>query len=146
MRSLLRKKRSAELAARSQLGITLLEIMIVLAIIGLVMAFLVGPRIMRMFSDSKESLAKTEVKTLAFQNYVEWTTKNPGKSCPGNIGELAKLGNKNAKDPWGTDYQMKCAGKGAPAGVPFGIVSAGADKQFGTKDDIHSYETGAQNK
>jgi len=42
-----------------QAGMTLLEIMIVLAILALVMGLVVGPRVMKMFASSKVEIAKT---------------------------------------------------------------------------------------
>ena len=43
---------------RAQRGMTLLEIMIVLAILALVMGLVVGPRVMKMFGESKVDIAE----------------------------------------------------------------------------------------
>lgn len=138
--------KSRVLAARAtpigQAGMTLLEILIVLAIIALVMAFLFGPRLMEMFGQSKTELAKSMVRRLADESYARWTFDNPGKSCPSDITELARYGNdKEAKDPWGNQMLILC-GDGAPQGVSLGIVSKGADGKPETGDDIRSWDTG----
>jgi len=48
-----------------QLGMTLLEIMIVLAILALVMGLLVGPQVMKLFTEGKGDIARAGVKKLA---------------------------------------------------------------------------------
>ena len=51
--------------SRAQRGMTLLEIMIVLAILALVMGLVVGPRVMKMFGESKVDIAQLTVKKFA---------------------------------------------------------------------------------
>lgn len=138
----IRKHRLARTAARTQRGMTLLEIMIVLAIIALVMGFLVGPRVLRQFQEAKGDTAKAIAKQLAYDAYTQWDANNPGKGCPQSLEELLKYTNKNdIKDPWGSEYIMYC-GDNLPPGVKggFGVLSKGDDKQLGTEDDIKSWE------
>ena len=126
---------------RGEAGMTMLEILIVLAILALVMGFLLGPRIMEMFGKSKKSLAGPMVDDLAL-TYARWTQDNPGKQCPESIDALAKYTNKqDAKDPWGNVMIMVC-GDSAPEGVPyrFGIISKGGDGQEGTPDDVKAWD------
>ncbi len=140
LRKRLEKRRLAKQTLRGQMGMTLLEIMIVLAILALVMGLLVGPRVFEMFAESKEGLAKTEVKQLAYESYLRWEMAHPGGGCPGSISEITKYANKkDGKDPWGNEYMMHCGGN-APPGTNFGISSKGPDKKEGTQDDIKSWE------
>jgi general secretion pathway protein G len=131
----------------AQRGITLLEIMIVLAIIGLVMGVLVGPRVFQMFAKSKEKLALIEAQDLAYTAYSLWQNDNGDAACPTNLDELSKFTNKpgGIKDPWGTAYEMKC-GEGLPEGIAFGVFSAGPDRKTNTPDDIHSWDAKPQKK
>jgi prepilin-type N-terminal cleavage/methylation domain-containing protein len=123
-----------------QAGMTLLEILIVLAIIALVMGFLFGPRLMAMFGQSRTELAKSVVQRYASEAYARWSMDNTGKSCPADINELAKYNDeKEAKDPWGKPLILLC-GDNAPEGVQLGVVSMGADNKLDTKDDIKSWQ------
>ena len=125
-------------AARIELGMTLLEIMIVLAILALVMGFLIGPKVWRMFSQSKVDIAKLQAKDYQ-QAYQVWALK-ASETCPSGLADLQNYRNKKGdKDPWGQDWTMKC-GDQAPEGVDFGVVSVGPDKKEGTEDDIKSWD------
>jgi type II secretory pathway pseudopilin PulG len=86
---------------------TLLEIMIVLAILALVMGLLVGPQVLRMFDASKVDIARSGSKKLANESYGMWVTRpgNTGK-CP-TAPQLAEMAGA-AKDPWGEEYVVKC--------------------------------------
>jgi prepilin-type N-terminal cleavage/methylation domain-containing protein len=128
-------------AARFQRGMTLLEIMIVLAIIALVMGFLVGPQVMKAFSGSRVDVAKATMKKYAFEAFTQWSIRNPGKACPASVIELNEyMNNKDAKDPWGNDYQVLC-GDQLPAGAKgIGILSLGEDGKANTEDDLKSWE------
>jgi len=135
-------RRVCRVAARGQRGMTLLEIMIVLAIIALVMGFLVGPRVMQMFAESKSEIARIQVVDIANKAYGQWMVNNPEDDCPSSIADLQKYTNnpkKEIKDPWKQDLIMTC-GESAPEGVPFGVMSKGPDKKEGTDDDIKSWE------
>jgi len=124
-----------------QRGMTLLEIMIVLAILALVMGLVVGPRVMRMFGDSKVDLAKMTAKKYAYEAYTQWSMANRDKSCPDKLEALNEYTNlKDTKDPWGGTYKMLC-GQNLPAGAKgLAVMSAGEDQKEGTADDIKSWE------
>lgn len=124
----------------AQRGMTLIEIMIVLAILGLVMGVLVGPRVMDIFRDSKGEIARLAVQKLANEAFPQWLSRNPGKACPEQIDELAALMNKkDAQDPWGNPYKMLCP-PNLPAGAKIiAIMSPGVDGKEGTDDDIKSW-------
>ena len=127
-------------AARSQRGMTLLEILIVLAILALVIGLLIGPKVIEQFQSSKTKVAKLAVTKLANEAYGQWALQNQSKACPESISELSAFGNKETKDPWGNEYQMLCGGN-LPAGVQgLAVFSNGADGKANTTDDIKSWE------
>ena len=119
---------------------TLIEIMIVLAILALVMGVIVGPHVMRIWDDSRKDVAKLAVNKLANEAYPQWRSQQRGKPCPDTIGELSELtNNKDTKDPWGAEYKMRCP-PNLPAGAHgIAILSAGPDGKEGTDDDIKSW-------
>jgi general secretion pathway protein G len=124
-----------------QSGMTLLEIMIVLAILALVMGLVVGPRVMKMFGESKERIATMTAGKFANEAYPQWSTSHPDKACPDKLEDLNDyMNNKDIKDPWGNNYKMFC-GQNLPAGAPKGlaVTSAGPDGKEGTEDDIKSW-------
>ena len=123
---------------RAELGMTLLEIMIVLAIIAAVMGLLVGPKVMAMFSDSKVGTTKIMLGQITDARNT-WSLTSDDE-CPGSLADLAKYRNtKKTKDSWGQEITMVC-GESAPEGVAFGVISNGPDKKQGTSDDIKSWE------
>ncbi len=137
----LQSLRIARNAARSQLGMTLLEIMIVLAIIAVVMGFLVGPKVLGMFQSSKVDTTRLIVASIANDAYTHWTMKS-GKQCPGSLSDLKEFMNKkDTKDGWGNELIMLC-GESAPEGstTGFAVLSKGPDGKQGTEDDIKSWE------
>jgi len=141
------KSLSSRLAGRAsaaQSGMTLIEIMIVLAIIAVVMGFLVGPRVIRMFSDSKSKTAMLRAQQFV-EAHTEWSM-NSDDTCPSSLDDLLKyMNSKELKDPWGSPYVMVC-GEEAPENVPFGVMSKGEDKKDGTEDDVKSWEQKKEKK
>ena len=140
------RARSRNLA--HQAGMTMLEILIVLAILALVMGFLFGPRIMEMFGEAKEGTASLMVNKYANEAYARWIQANSGQSCPDGLAALAKYtNNEETKDPWGNELEMLC-GDNAPDGIPnrFGVFSKGANAKLETQgatcggDDICSWD------
>lgn len=136
-----RAVRELSRAARlEQAGMTLIEIMIVLAILALIMGFLVGPRVMTSFKEARIKSAKMEVKDLAYNAYARWQADHEDETCPSSLEDLKKYTNKaKFKDPWGSKYVMRC-GDNAPEGVEFGVSSPGPDKKEGTDDDVRSWD------
>ncbi len=126
---------------RSQRGMTLLEIMIVLAILALVMGLVVGPRVLAMFGESKVKVAKATVGKYANEAFPQWSMNNTGKACPGQLSDLnTYMNNADGKDPWGNPYKLMC-GSNLPAGAKgVAVTSAGEDGKEGTADDIKSWE------
>jgi prepilin-type N-terminal cleavage/methylation domain-containing protein len=132
--------RRQTLARNGQRGMTLFEIMIVLAILALVMGLIVGPRVMALFADSKVDIANLAVQKFANEAYPQWAMRNPGKDCPASIDELGDLMNRKSNhDPWGQPYQMLCPPNLPPGAKVIAISSPGPDKKEGTADDIKSW-------
>lgn len=122
----------------SQKGMTLVEIMVVIAIIGLVMA-LVGVNVMKRFEKAKGQTAKAQIKSIE-QALDQYYLDNGGyPSTEQGLKALAdgEYMKKIPKDPWKHDFDYTSPGT---EGNPYEIVSAGPDKQGGTDDDIKSWE------
>jgi general secretion pathway protein G len=132
-----RERRGAKLSRARQAGFTLLEIMIVLAIIAM-LAGGVGVAVFKQFQRAKISTGKLRVKA-ARDAVTQYMIETP--SCPHSIEELVQgkyLDKGNAKDPWGSNLTLKCPGTNEPDGAD--VSSPGPDKQDGTADDIKSWE------
>jgi general secretion pathway protein G len=124
-----------------QRGMTLLEIMIVLAILALVMGLIVGPRVMRALGESKVDVAKLTVQKYVNEAYPQWSAHHPDKQCPDKLDDLNEyMNNKDTNDPWGRPFKMLC-GANLPAGAKgLAVMSAGEDGKEGTTDDVKSWE------
>jgi general secretion pathway protein G len=130
------RQRTCRPASR-ELGMTLLEIMIVLALIGLVMGS-IGFGLNAYFKKGQIKTAKIAVTQIAHaaQQYMMENNSN----CPNGIDDLVTNRNlpRKPKDPWGRDYALKCPGTGDPDGAD--VMSTGPDRQEGSADDIKSWE------
>ena len=135
------RKGMKKLLAGSQRGMTLLEIMIVLAILALVMGLLIGPRVMKLFGESKVDIARLTVHKFADEAFPMWTRNHSDKGCPDKLEDLSEyMDKKDTKDPWGNPYKMFC-GQNLPAGAKgLAVMSAGEDGKEGTPDDVKSWE------
>ena len=124
-------------AARADAGMSLLEIMIVLALIGLVTGS-IAVALNSQFKKGQVKTAKIAVGQIsqAAQQYMMENNSN----CPASLDDLVASKNlaKKSKDPWGRDFALKCPGTGDPDGVD--VMSSGPDRQEGTPDDIKSWD------
>lgn len=125
------KRRNRDLSRVS--GFTLIEVLIVLAIIGLVMS-LVGPRVVGYLSSSKEQAARLQIKSLstALELFYLDTGRYPSNKEGLRIlverpealatwnGPYLRNG-ELPRDPWGQSYSYKTPG----AHSPFEISSPG---------------------
>ena len=118
-------------------GFTLLEVMIVLAIIGLI-AGSIGVTVFNQFKKGQVKIAKTTVGEIsgAVQQYM----MENNSECPKGMDDLVAKKNlkKPIKDPWGKDFSIKCPGQNDTDGAD--VTSSGPDKQDGTADDIKSWD------
>ncbi len=132
--TLLTRQLRARTALANQRGMTLIEIMVVVAIISLVLGG-VGLMAFNSFKDAQVDTAKKDV--VQIQQAVElYMTQKRGK-CPKTLQDLKASGvaAKISKDPWGNDYQIQCPGEKTSVDV----ISAGVDGEVGTEDDINNY-------
>jgi general secretion pathway protein G len=122
---------------RAAAGMTLIEIMVVVAIISMLMGT-VAVGAFAQLEKSKQKNAKMIIKAIE-QGLVAYQTDNTD-SCPKTLTDLytQKYLTKDPKDPWGEPLVFKCPGEHNKDGAD--IVSKGKDKQEGTADDIKSWE------
>jgi prepilin-type N-terminal cleavage/methylation domain-containing protein len=127
---------------RAQRGMTLLEIMIVLAILALVMGLLVGPKVMKMFAGSKVDITKLKLKKYAYEAYPSWAAAHPDKQCPESIAALNEYMNdeKDPNDAWQHPIKMMCGSSLPPGAKGLAVMSVGEDGKEGTDDDLKSWE------
>ena len=132
-------------------GFTLVELLVVLAILGL-LAGLVGPQVMKFLGSSKSKTAKLQIDDLSStldlyrlelgryptdSEGLNSLVENPG-GLSGWNGPYLKKG-QVPKDPWGFDYQYRFPGEHGS----FDIWSLGADNREGGEGenaDIKSWE------
>ncbi|TPV93380.1 MAG: prepilin-type N-terminal cleavage/methylation domain-containing protein [Myxococcales bacterium FL481] len=127
---------SAAHAANSR-GMTLIEILVVLAIIGLIVG---GVSVMatNVLGGAQVDTASKDI--ISYEGYVEvYKVQKKGK-CPKGLSDLKAAGivRRVNKDPWGNDYRFNCDGEHAA----IEISSAGPDGNFDTDDDINSWSLG----
>ncbi len=124
-------------ARRRDGGMTMLDIMIVLAIIGLVTAT-VGVGVYANWKKANIKVARVAVNEIA-QKTIQFMTDN-NNECPKSLDDLVaqKYIPKKNKDPWNRDYILRCPGTINTDGVD--VVSLGPDGQEGTADDIKAAE------
>lgn len=116
-------------------GMTLIEILVVLAIIGLIMG---GVAVMASgaLDRARIETAGKDIKT--YIGGVEMYSISKKGKCPKSLDDLKAAGVIKTinKDPWGNDYTLKCPGEHGDVD----ISSAGPDGEFGNEDDINSWD------
>jgi general secretion pathway protein G len=117
-------------------GTTLVEILVVVAIIGLVMgAVAIG--VIPLFAKGQKGVAWNDTQTYDGM-YVAWQISHT--DCPTSVEDLAKSAGKkgqSTKDPWGNDYVISCPSQHER---DIDICSNGPDKQQGTDDDVCNWK------
>ena len=123
---------------------TLLEIMIVLAIIALVMGLFVGPKILGALGSAEKKTFWMTARQFSDQAYPRWRADNPGKRCPQGLGDLTKYMNQQDMSDYqenGKDlYVMYCGDNATNVPNGFGVAYVGDDRNPDTADDIKSWE------
>jgi general secretion pathway protein G len=129
---------------KSQVGFSLIELMIVLVILGLI-AGVVGPQAMKYLGKGKTKSAKVQIENIssALDMYRLEVGSYPSTSqglkalaeepsgARGWSGPYLKKGNV-PKDPWNNNYQYKRVNNN---GHPYELYSMGADGVKGGTDD-----------
>ncbi len=108
-------------------GMTLIEIMVVLVILGLI-AGAIGYNVFGQLQHAQERSASLDLKSIS--NGVDLYHVETG-NWPDSLQQLVpKYLKELHKDPWGSDYQYVRTGDG------FDVYSYGKDKAQGGGDDI----------
>jgi general secretion pathway protein G len=138
--------RSSLRAARSQ-GFTLMEILLVLALLGIVIS-IVMPKVFTSFGSGQTKAAKIQIRQIAgnlemyrvdcgsYPEAIDALISAPsgGRPCRDYNPQGYNGGSKKPPmDPWGTPFAYE-----SPSPTAFKLSSAGPDKQPGTADDISS--------
>ncbi len=142
--------RDARAAARhgqrgiAQRGMTLLEIMIVIAILGL-LASVIVVGVMNQFENAKVNTTRLKLKNIesAVNQYKvmvgDFPTQGEGLKAllsPKNGLKPFLKGKESPKDDFGNEILYYAPARNG--GGPFEVVSKGADGQEGTDDDIRT--------
>ena len=125
-------------AAAMRAGFTLIEILVAVAIIG-ILGTVAVMNITANLEKAKVTAAKEAVNNIkaSVTNYYLQYKKYPGDltalvEAKGDDEPILDGGEAALEDPWGTEYKYEKSGK------RFAIISAGPDHDFGTDDDIRS--------
>ena len=141
---------------KRQKGFTLIEMMVVVAIIGL-LATLILPRVLGRQEQAQVEKAKADIQALSSamklykldnfnypstQQGLDALLRKPGGDPPANNWKQGGYIERLPKDPWGNDYQYLSPGQHGD----FDIWSFGSDGKpggGGTAADIGNWDTNA---
>lgn len=127
--SLRRNLRARRLRRHRQSGMTLIEIMIVLVIIGMI-AGAVGFAVLPQLAKAKIKTTRAAAKAVTGAAEI-WIADHGG--CP-TVSDLVEdkilNANNTTKDAWDNDFSIECSEDGPVA------QSAGPDGQMGNDDDV----------
>ncbi|HOD07315.1 MAG TPA: type II secretion system protein GspG [Myxococcota bacterium] len=134
-RQILKRRLSAVSASR---GMTLIEIMVVIAIIGIV-ATAVGVGVVPQLNKARVKSAAAQLSTI--ENAI--TMYSVDADMPSSLDVLtqgpgALLKPKQLKDPWNVEFVYVYPSTDSDR--EYDLCSNGPDKRQGTEDDICNYE------
>lgn len=116
--------------AMRQAGMTLMEIMIVLVIVGM-LATGIGVALMPQLEKAREKDTRKALEVV--RTAVQMYRLDQPRACP-SMDELVRSrtidSQKSTVDAWGNDFVIQCDRNGVT------VTSPGADGQLGTEDDV----------
>jgi general secretion pathway protein G len=140
----------------TEAGFTLVEMLVVIAIIGLIMG-LIGPRVLNYLSESKVKAAKIQIQSFASALDLFYLDAGRFPSTSEGLAALVRQtpgvaawngpylkGGTVPNDPWNHSYMYRSPGERGP----YDIMSYGADGQeggSGNAADISLENTTAKN-
>lgn len=144
MHPTLRQTRRRLAGKRGQRGMTLIEIMIVITILGMVAAA-VAVAVVPQLKEAKVKTAKMEIQTIAnaADLYYNKFSKYPGSDEGISALVQEKMLKQNKPDPWGNPYVYRFPGVKNPDGPDIG--SYGSDGQPGGTGDASDLFLGDMN-
>jgi general secretion pathway protein G len=130
--------------ARTNQGFTLLEIIVVVAIIAILAAY-IAPKVAGRVDDARISKAKSDIRvlesSLELYKLDNFLYPSGGQGLDALVNRPSGEGNKNwrdggyikklNKDPWGNEYQYAFPGSNGE----FDVFSLGADAAVGGEDE-----------
>jgi len=133
-----------KVAAVMRQGFTLVELLVVVAILG-ILATMAVINIAGKTDDAKITTCNASVKTIRDAAVLYQTAKGKfPKSIDDLIAEDSQgrsyLSEDSREDPWNNEYKFETKG------VKFIVISAGPDGDFGTDDDIRSDKSNKTSK